>query len=146
MKKNIKDSKKRKFKGFTLVEVIVVMVILAILAALLLPSLTGYIDKANEQSAIVEARSILTALQTTSSEMYGRNTEFRGKKAEDKSAALNDSDVIKDVLDLAELTDKGTLSGVKCTAQAKVTEFKWDNGTYTVEFKNSDFNVTANSN
>lgn len=33
-------------KGFTLVELIVVLVILAILAALLIPALTGYIDKA----------------------------------------------------------------------------------------------------
>ena len=38
----IRDSK----KGFTLVELIVVLVILAILAALLIPALTGYIDKA----------------------------------------------------------------------------------------------------
>lgn len=36
-------------KGFTLVELIVVLVILAILAALLVPALTGYIDKAKEK-------------------------------------------------------------------------------------------------
>ena len=33
-------------RGVTLVELIVVLVILAVLAALLVPSLTGYIDKA----------------------------------------------------------------------------------------------------
>ena len=38
--------KKNDKKGFTLVELIVVLVILAILAALLIPALTGYIDKA----------------------------------------------------------------------------------------------------
>lgn len=37
-------------KGFTLVELIVVLVILAILAALLIPALTGYIDKAKNKS------------------------------------------------------------------------------------------------
>ena len=37
-------------KGFTLVELIVVLVILAILAALLVPALTGYIDKARKGS------------------------------------------------------------------------------------------------
>ena len=42
--KKLKDK-----KGFTLVELIVVLVILAILAALLVPSLTGYIDKAKEE-------------------------------------------------------------------------------------------------
>ena len=34
--------------GFTLVELIVVLVILAVLAALLIPSLTGYIDKTRQ--------------------------------------------------------------------------------------------------
>ena len=41
-------------KGFTLVELIVVLVILAILAALLVPALTGYIDKANQEKVIAE--------------------------------------------------------------------------------------------
>ena len=40
MFKKLKDK-----KGFTLVELIVVLVILAILAALLVPTLTGYIDR-----------------------------------------------------------------------------------------------------
>ena len=35
---------KKDNRGFTLVELIVVLVILAVLAALLVPSLTGYID------------------------------------------------------------------------------------------------------
>ena len=46
MFKKLKDK-----KGFTLVELIVVLVILAILAALLVPALTGYIDKANREQA-----------------------------------------------------------------------------------------------
>lgn len=39
---------KHKKNGFTLVELIVVLVILAVLAALLVPALTGYIDKARK--------------------------------------------------------------------------------------------------
>ena len=58
-------------KGFTLVELIVVLVILAILAALLIPALTGYIDKAREQSLISEGSLVLTAAQATVSEAYG---------------------------------------------------------------------------
>ena len=54
MFKKLKDK-----KGFTLVELIVVLVILAILAALLVPALTGYIDKARNKQ-IVAIRMLLT--------------------------------------------------------------------------------------
>ena len=43
-------AKKNTKRGFTLVELIVILVILAILAALLIPALTGYIDKARKKS------------------------------------------------------------------------------------------------
>lgn len=58
-------------KGFTLVELIVVLVILAILAALLVPALTGYIDKAKEQSITAECRMTVMAAQTKIDELYG---------------------------------------------------------------------------
>ena len=73
MEKMIAMQQKRRSKkgGFTLVELIVVLVILAILAALLIPALTGYIDKAKEKSVVAEARMILQAVQTEVSEIYG---------------------------------------------------------------------------
>ena len=57
-------------KGFTLVELIVVLAILAILAAMLVPSLTGYIDKAKEKKEVANARLLLEATQATLSELY----------------------------------------------------------------------------
>lgn len=57
-------------KGFTLVEVIVVLVILSIMSALLVPSLTGYISKANTKAAEAEARMVAVAVQTVLSEAY----------------------------------------------------------------------------
>ena len=66
-----KIRKMKNKKGFTLVELIVVLVILAMLAALLIPALTGYIDKAREQSLISEGAMVLTAAQATVSEAYG---------------------------------------------------------------------------
>ena len=48
-------------KGFTLVELIVVLMILSILAALLIQSLTGYIDKAKERTLTSEIRAMALA-------------------------------------------------------------------------------------
>lgn len=62
-------------KGFTLVELIVVLVILAILAALLIPALTGYIDKAKEKSITAETRQAVMAAQTLIDEEYANVTE-----------------------------------------------------------------------
>lgn len=73
MEKMIALQQKRRSKkgGFTLVELIVVLVILAILAALLIPVLTGYIDKAKEKSLVAETRQVVMAAQTLYDEYYG---------------------------------------------------------------------------
>lgn len=68
MIKKIKENK----KGFTLVELIVVLVILAILAALLVPALTGYIDRAKKKSIIAETRQCVMAAQTLVDEEYAK--------------------------------------------------------------------------
>lgn len=70
-------------KGFTLVELIVVLVILAILAALLVPALTKYIDKANEEKATSECRMVVMAAQTAGTTYYAEHdslSETDGKK------------------------------------------------------------------
>ena len=66
-----KIRKMKNQKGFTLVELIVV---LAILAAMLVPALTGYIDKANEEKVIATTRQVVMAAQAEVSEAYASNT------------------------------------------------------------------------
>ena len=101
MEKMIALQQKRRSKkgGFTLVELIVVLVILAILAALLIPALTGYIDRAQENSVISETRQCVMAAQTLYDEAYAG-------VAKNGTAATPANDKI---LELAELTDKGAL-------------------------------------
>ena len=58
-------------RGFTLVELIVVLVILAVLASLLIPALTGYIDRAKRDQVVAETRMLHEAVQTAAGEAYG---------------------------------------------------------------------------
>lgn len=101
MEKMIAMQQKRRSRkgGFTLVELIVVLVILAILAALLIPALTGYIDRAKEKNVIAETRQAVMAAQTLYDEAYA-GVAKNGKV----EAPANDK-----ILALAELTGKGEL-------------------------------------
>lgn len=128
MEKMIALQQKRRSKkgGFTLVELIVVLVILAILAALLIPALTGYINKAKEKNAIAETRQVVMAAQTITDEVYGEKNNV-------SSTDLKLS-AVKDLSEVTITKGKDTIN----VANGKVVYVKHESkngktGYYTVE-------------
>ena len=121
------QNKRRAKGGFTLVELIVVLVILAILAALLIPALTGYIDRAKDKSIIAETRQAVMAAQTLVDEKYGT-------VAKDTPITVGDGKNITygDIENLAEV--KGDVTNVTLTTANKIATLTYTNGktcTYT---------------
>lgn len=100
-----KIRKMKNQKGFTLVELIVVLVILAILAAMLVPALTGYIDKANNEKIIAATRQVVMAAQTEVSEAYAKTTFTKDTITITKDGDDNDNTEIKgeSIVKLAEV-------------------------------------------
>lgn len=115
--------KKNNKKGFTLVELIVVLVILAILAALLIPALTGYIDKAKQKDIIAKTRQVVMATQTLADEAYAKNATL------DATWVTNNN---TDILKLAEVT--GTISNPTFTADGAVEKLTFSDGTLTCTY------------
>lgn len=117
MLQKLYDLRKSK-KGFTLVELIVVLVILAILAALLIPALTGYIDKAKEKKVVAETRQCVMAAQTIYDEGYGKNGTTTApavgeiKTLAEVSGTVSDVEVKENVISKLKYTDS---SGKSCT-------------------------------
>ena len=151
MFKKLKENKK---KGFTLVELIVVLVILAILAALLIPALTGYIDKAKNKSIVAETRQAVMAAQTLVDEKYatlaGAGEEAITVADKDEVAANKKTATIaKDsIIKLAEV--KGTIDSVTVKS-GKVTVLVYTNSgktctydpTKTASNTDGDYDVKA---
>ena len=118
---------KRKNKGFTLVEVIVILVILAILAAVLIPSMSTYIDKAREKQIIANARSAYVAAQTLLTEEYGTSATFEaGGNSMDADGRVTGNSVIADdkVRELAQL-GSGSTFAYTYDKNASITAFSY---------------------
>lgn len=119
---------KRKNKGFTLVEVIVILVILAILAAVLIPSMSTYIDKSRDKQIIANARSAYVAAQTLLTEAYGTNATFTasGGSMGADGTVTGASSVIEsdDIRDLAQLGEGSTFT-YTYDKNASITAFSY---------------------
>lgn len=129
--------------GFTLVELIVVLVILAILAALLIPALTGYIDKANEKKIVAETRQLVMAAQTLTSEAYGANVKTGYTYDDDGTAIATDATITNAELKALSEVDAGNKLTLTWTG-SKVSKAVYNNGTYTCTFENNAYTTKKN--
>lgn len=127
-----KIRKMKNKKGFTLVELIVVLVILAILAALLIPALTGYIDKANQEKVTAECRMAVMAIQTQATSEYG------SKGTVDTTGWLTVTDGKSVDSEIRKLAEVSGYWDAKVGADGKVTEVKYWNSAWTVTYKCAD--------
>ena len=133
---------KNKKKGFTLVELIVVLAILAILAAMLVPALTGYIDKANEKKIIATARQYYVAAQTVVSEAYANDIEIKGimiqknnanevyniRKIDIKDNKTTSIDYLSEFEKLAEIKNSTTLINIHVANEKIFSMLVYDDG------------------
>lgn len=134
----------KKKKGFTLVEVIIVLVILAILAAILIPSLVGYIDKANEKASIATCRSFVMAAQTIGSETYGEHgslSTYVSTKTE-AGKTISTTDFMDQIVKLSEVPDN-CKAAITMTPKGKITNVTFDDGSYLVTFDGSKYSVAS---
>lgn len=144
-----KIRKMKNKKGFTLVELIVVLVILAILAALLVPALTGYIDKANNQKVIATTRQVVMAAQTEVSEAYGKAstgklTDTTLSNANKGTAPAPEFDKICSLAEVSEGKNGVTAITIKYNAEGHVTEVKVTQSGKTCTY-NEDATQNANN-
>lgn len=127
----LREKSKNK-KGFTLVELIVVLVILAILIAMLVPALTGYIDKANEKKVMAEAKLALVAVQSVEGDKYANDVSY--------TAVNTDTEITAEMKELAEVSGY-TKCQYQTDAKGKVTKLVYEKGgttcTYTAATKDA---------
>lgn len=134
IRKRLKDK-----AGFTLVELIVVLVILAILAAMLVPALTGYIDKANKEKVTAECRQVVMAAQTEASSLYGK---ANGGELTDE--ILRSNKYVDAVVKLSEVKG-GAQFAIVLEKGGAVKSVTYTNSGWTVKYENGAYTASDES-
>lgn len=109
-----KQSLKKNKKGFTLIEIIVVLIIIGILIAIAVPSVLGYIGKAEDVKHEANARTGFLAAQTI---LVKKNAKNQAVATDDfKAAKLNEEANADNVIDAAACSlDSGAVGNKKIT-------------------------------
>ena len=106
-----KQSLKKNKKGFTLIEIIVVLIIIGILIAIAVPSVLGYIGKAEDVKHEANARTGFLAAQTI---LVKKNAKNQPVAADDfKAGKLNDEANADNVIAAAACKFSGATGEVK---------------------------------
>lgn len=111
--------KKMNKKGFTIVELVIVIAVIGILAAVLIPTFSGVIKKANESAALQEAKNAYTEYLAI--------------------------DIADGVVDGNENGTPITKSGVAVTPNKDKTDydkFEYTTTDYTVKYENGEWTVS----
>lgn len=116
----INQQKQKSKKGFTLVELIVVIAILGILAALVVPSVSGYIQKAQDATNEANAQMLYSAAQ-----LYVIDKEVAGSAITDNKITvdqlLKEGYIQKEFKDTAKLNIIVTPAATDGSKKAYVT-------------------------
>ena len=121
---------------------IVALAILTILAAMLVPALTGYIDKANEKKIIATERQYYVAAQTVVSEAYANDIEIKGimiqknnanevyniRKIDIKDNKTTSIDYLSEFEKLAEIKNSTTLININVANEKIFSMLVYDDG------------------
>ena len=109
--------KKSNRKGFTIVELVIVIAVIAILAAVLIPTFSNLIKKANESSDIQAVRQM--------------NTLLKAEGAVEKN----------NIFDVFDVLHEGNLDAKDYKPLVAGTYFFWDDKADCIVYTDADFNV-----
>lgn len=123
-------------KGFTIIELVIVIAVIGILAAVLIPTFSGVIEKANESAAMQAARNEYEVyLSEHAAELTGKENfvivyktyAFKVTNGQFDATALKATDVSTSGDDLTHVVKsaKATIAATAPTVTDQVKDTKW---------------------